>query len=107
MFNLQTYNMHELQRPDGEDSDSAKRAYADTGLTVTGTAEVAPAEFAAIHDGAYGKVHRFYSDDVASQLKIGMRLVRNGQSFDVRGVTRNPDAPLRRLEAVLFLATDQ
>jgi hypothetical protein len=107
MFNLRTFSIHALEAPEGSEPGSEKLAYADTGLVIAGSTEVAPAEFAALSDGEYGKVFRFFSDDVASSLAIGMRLTGGGDTFDVKGVTRQGDGPFRRLEATLVLAPAQ
>lgn len=101
MLSLRTFNIFTLDIPPLEGSHSMKRTFVDTGEVIAGILNVADPGFAAMSEGQYGKVFRFFSDRVDSILKIGDRLSGAEEIFEVKGVNRQVDAPLRRLEAVV------
>jgi len=90
-----------------EAGDSDKRILQSTGGSITGFLDLASPEFTAIVDGEFGKTFRFFSDDLAADVRIGDRLVEGSEKYDVKGVMPNLSGPGRKLELTIVKAIDQ
>jgi len=80
MFRRDLYTIHRTAGIAGG------KQYASTGVVLSGQLDPVGAEYVAIADGAYGKVHAFTTQEVDVDVKIGDRLVGDAGTFEVKGV---------------------
>lgn len=106
MMNQSVYKVFRLGIPNDESGDTGKKEFQDTGAVYPGFLETASAEFAAMNDGEFGKVYRFFIDDFEADIRIGDRLVNDDDANDiylVSGVLKSDKAPARRVEIICHL----
>jgi hypothetical protein len=110
MMNQDTMTLLRLHLPDDESNpESYKRSFTETGVVLTGFLETSSPDFAAMVEGQYGRVFRFFCDDAGVDIRINDRLVAEDDnlSYEVKGVLKNKKSPLRRLEILLTLPIEQ
>lgn len=106
MLNESILKLFRLGIPDDESSTTGKRDFLETEVVLYGYLEIATPEFAAMNDGEYGRLFRFFMDDADIDVRIGDRLVDNDNPslyYNVSGVQINDRGPQRRTEIVCHL----
>ena len=108
MMNQDSMRVFRLAIPEDESGESYKREFIDTEVELTGFLETSTPEFAAMVDGQYGRVFRFFCDDAEVDIRIGDRLKDDDDvEYDVKGVLQNKKSSLRRTEILLTLPIEQ
>lgn len=106
MLNETTLKLFRLAIPADESGETGKRDFQDTEVLLYGFLEVATPEFAALNDGEYTRLFRFFMDESEIDVRVGDRLVDNDNQsvyYEVSGVQQNNRGPNRRTEIVCHL----
>ncbi len=103
MLNFRTFEITRFTK----DATSGNFVATEQKTFITGYLETASAEFSAMVEGEYGKTFRLFSDDIECDIRIGDRVTRDADVYDVKGVMAANDTPGRKLEVILVKPIDQ